>query len=601
MAENSIITDGSLDFSAGVDSVKVPTIASQLNPQGLARNALAWMTNCQIRDGGISQRLGWKRLGRIHAGNALYQGGGIYEPDGANPYLLLSIGGHIYQVYPDLAEAPIDLTAGFPISSPNPATVDQSYFCQGEKYMIVQAGDGVTRPLFWDGSTLRRSLGITNGAVAPGTPGINELPPGFAMDYYQGRLWYAQGRNYAAGDMVGGPSGSNASNRRDAILNVTENPLVLGGDGFTVPSNAGNIRALFHNANLNAILGEGQLMVGTRKAVYALQVPETRSDWISSTSNNQPKQTLVQLVNGPVNDRSIVRVNGDVFYQSLEPGIRSIFSSVRNFGQWGNTQISANEYRLLQFNDRSLMRWATGIEFDNRLLQGVLPKATPQGTVHQAVIPMDFIPISSFAQQQGPVWEGMYEGLNILQMFSADFGGLQRAFAVTVSALDNSIELWEFTNYLRDDENSSGESRVTRVIETPAYTWAQETLLKKLVGLELQVDKIYGTVEFKVEWRPDSDPCWKLWMPWKVCNARNSCEDVHNPVCYPITTYREGFRANMSLPRPPENCESQTGRPANIGYQHQLRITIKGWCRVRGIMLHAEPWEKRLYQNIVCA
>lgn len=342
-------------------------------------------------------------------------------------------------------------------------------------------------------------------------------------------------------------------------------------------------------------------MVGTRKAVYALQVPETRSDWISSTSNNQPKQTLVQLVNGPVNDRSIVRVNGDVFYQSLEPGIRSIFSSVRNFGQWGNTQISANEYRLLQFNDRSLMRWATGIEFDNRLLQGVLPKATPQGTVHQAVIPMDFIPISSFAQQQGPVWEGMYEGLNILQMFSADFGGLQRAFAVTVSALDNSIELWEFTNYLRDDENSSGESRVTRVIETPAYTWAQETLLKKLVGLELQVDKIYGTVEFKVEWRPDSDPCWKLWMPWKVCNARNSCEDVHNPVCYPITTYREGFRANMSLPRPPENCESQTGRPANIGYQHQLRITIKGWCRVRGIMLHAEPWEKRLYQNIVCA
>ena len=91
-------------------------------------------------------------------------------------------------------------------------------------------------PLIWDGAILRRSKGITNPAVAPGTPGVNEIPAGTAMDYFMGRIWYAQGRVANAGDIVGGPSGTLAYDFRDSVLNVTECPLVLGGDGFSVPA-----------------------------------------------------------------------------------------------------------------------------------------------------------------------------------------------------------------------------------------------------------------------------------------------------------------------------------------------------------------------------
>lgn len=602
MTESAVtLIDGSLNWSDGIDSIKVTTVQSEKNPDGLKRTQLAWLNNASVRGGGILQRTGWQLLGTVHDSTGLYQGGFMYQPDSANPYLMLNISGQTYKVEVDKAFSVGNASAVF-VGTNMPANIGGFEYAQGENYLVIQANDGLTLPLFWDGTILRRSLGITNPGVAPGTPGVNEIPAAGAMDYYMGRLWYAQGRQYSGGDIVGGPSGTPGNRKRDAILEITENPLVLGGDGFTLPTNAGNIRAIFHNANLNAQLGQGQLMVGTRKAIYSLQVPVTRNAWILADTNNQPQQNVVQLVNGPVNSRSIVKANGDVFYQTLEPSIASLFASIRYFDQWGNRSISANEQRVLSFVDRSLLHAATGIVFNNRLWQSTLPFATPQGVAHQMIIPMDFIPIASFGENHNPVWEGVYEDLFILQLFVGDFGGRERAFAVTVSKKDSSIQLWELTDFLRSDfngvpANASNEARVTWVIETPAYTFGDEFSLKKLVTLELWLDKIFGSVDIKVEWRPDSDPCWQVWHQWKECAARTTAEDCANPISYPIGQYRESFRATRTLPRPPEICESATGRPAHIAYQFQLRITVKGWMRIRGIMLRAEKFMDKLYHQ----
>jgi hypothetical protein len=588
--------DGSIDFSGGVNSIKVTTIQSQANPDGLARNELAWLDNGTVRDGGITTITGWDFLKRLIA-SGLYQGGSMYEPDSANPYLIALVSGHLYKVDLDTLVT-LDLSAMFNLFMP--ATQPQAYFVQAELFLVIQAGDNSTLPLFWDGTKLRRSKGITNRAVAPGTPGVNEIPAATAMDYYQSRLWYAQGRQYSAGDIVGGSSGTIAYTFRDAVLNVTENPLVLSGDGFTVPTNAGNIRALKHSANLDTTLGQGNLYIFTRKAVYSQQVPVTRADWIAANSNNQPVQTVVQLVNGSVNDRSVVAVNGDLFYQSLEPGIRSLITAIRYFQQWGNVSISANEERILQFNDRALLHAATGVTFDNRLIQSALPKQTDSGIVHQALVPMDFIPVSTFGAGLAPVWEGMYEGLDFFQLFTGDFGGLERCFAIVLSRIDQGIDIWELTDFLQGNKNKFGDARTTMIIEFPAYTWGDEFMLKKLVSAELWVDRLIGTVDFTMEWRVDSDQCRKFWHKWQQCSARNSCEDALNPICYPLKPFSESFRATMTLPNPPETCETTTGRPAHIGYQFQPVLTIKGFCRIRGILLHAEQVDRKLYQSMVC-
>lgn len=479
------------------------------------------------------------------------------------------------------------------------------FFVQGNEFAVIQAGDYTTLPLFWDGSILRQSIGINNNAVAPGTPGVNELPPGGPMDFYMGRIWYAQGVSFSAGDITGGPSGTAQYNFRDSILNVTENPLVLGGDGFTTPANEGSITALKHNANQDNALGQGVLFAFTSKGAHGLTVPVTRSDWIGADNNNAPKIVPVQLAMGTNSDRSVVAVNGDLFYQDPLGNVRTLLTAVRYFGQWGNLPISSNINRLLQFNNKTLLNWGCGIYFNNRMIQTALPILTPQGAVHQALSSMDLEPISNFQTQTAPIWEGMYEGLDILQTFSGIFNGKERAFAVVVSRVDFSLQLWELT---ADERFDNTDNRIQMRAEFPAFTWGNEFSLKQQVSAELWIDRLYGEVVFTLEYRPDGESCWQKWHEWKVCAPRNSCESTGvNPCtgleqvqCYPLVPFGESYRQTMTLPTPPNSCQSQSGRPSYVNYQCQPRLTVKGFCRVRGLLLHAVPKERQLYQGKVC-
>lgn len=591
------LMDGSSDFSGGVNSLCVTTVQSERTPNGLPRNMTAWLVNATVRDGGITQRDGWQPRGTIAPGNAIYQGASVYEPDSANPYIMALIGGNTYQVDPDFLAAPINLTALFP-GTAMPPTQPLANFCQAELFLVIQAGDNLTLPLFWDGTKLRRSKGITDTAVAPGTPGVNEIPAATAMAYYQGRLWYAQFRTVSAGDIVDGPSGTPEYQERDSVLEVTENPLVVGGDGFTVPSNAGNIRALSFLATQDTSLGQGNLLIFTRKSIYSLYVPVTRADWIAAGVNDAPLMTIIQITNGAVNDRSVVSINGDLFFQSLEPAIRPVIAALRYFQQWSNPPTSSNEDRILAFVNRALMRFGSGVTFDNRLLQATVPMQKPQGVIHQAILPLDFTPLSTLQKQLPPCWEGHHEGLDWLQLLEMDFGGLQRSFGIVLSRIDQSIQLWEL---IVGERFENGDGRVTWQIETPAWTWNDETKLKKLTGGELWIDSLYGTVDITVEYRPDSDVCWKSWKKFTICSPRNSCETVESPQCYPLSGFGESYRSTLTLPNPPdEACESATGRPAFIAYQVQVRLTIKGFCRIRSIMVFGQMMERELYQNLVC-
>jgi hypothetical protein len=587
----TVVTDGSLDWSSGVNSTVATTIQSTDNPNGLKRTALAWMDNCTVRDGGITQRFGWSYLGTVPA-VATYQGSFIYVPDTANPYHIVVIGGHVYQVDSDNPDSAVDLSVAFNLVLP---LTERVYFVQAEIFLVIQAGDGVTLPLIWDGTTLRQSKGITDpNATTSSPPHTNEIPAATAMCYYMGRLWYAQGRAYSAGDIVGGASGTLAYGFRDSVLCVQENPLCVGGDGFVVPTNAGNIRGIAYQSNINSQLGEGALYIGTREQIYQLTVPTTRTDWIAATTNNMPLQTVALSTNGWVNDRSIVTVNGDLFFQCLEPSIRSLTTAVRNFQQWGNVPISVNEQRVLQFVDRSLLRFASGIYFDNRMLQTTLPFNTPVGVAHKAIIPLNFDVISTLEQQLPPVWEGMLEGVNILELTQADYGGRPRAFATVWSETKGTIELWELTNAARFDTSAVQDNRVTWYFETPAFTWGDEFAMKKMVGGEIWYDKLIGEAVFNVQYRPDGDVCWHDWVQFRCCT-----EGFQDPTVQYPETARESYRQMQSLPVPPASCTAAMARPSNQGFQMQVRLTVHGYCRIRGLYLFGEPMLRKLYDNLV--
>lgn len=590
------IVDGSLSFEGGIDSGRTPTIASESYPNGLKRNQLAWATNATMRGGGCRQRTGWKPLVQGANWSGLYQGGYLYEPETDLPYLVLDIGGRTYQVRVDTDNSVLDITA---IGGPNPATEPKHWLEQGEQFLVIQ--DGVSEPLVWDGTTMARISAV-------GNPVYPKLPIGTAMDYYMGRFWVANaGRAYVASDIVGtnntaASSGTAPYQYRDAILNIFENTFLSGGGAFVLPTNAGNIRSIDHTANLDTALGEGVLFVSTRKSIYSVNVTPDRASWILLTT---PLQRVAQINFGTVSDRSVVPVNGDLFMQSSPNGdIRSFIMGLRYFQQWGNIPISRNMNRVLQFNDRELLRYASGIEFDNRLLQTVLPFQTDVGVAHKGIMVLDFDLISSFEEKLPPAWEGMYEGLDFMQLFSGDFGGLPRAFTVVRSRETGQIEVWEMTTQDRfDSQVGVNGNRVTWYIESPAYTWGNPFAMKQLETLELWIDKVLGTVEFEAYYKPDSWPCWIPWHAWTECAAKSCAEDEEAIVCYPgaITEqFCESFVATRVLAKPPIQCIKSSDRPSNRAFQFQIRLIIKGWCRVRGMLLHALPVKSQPFEGIVC-
>lgn len=605
--------DGSFDWSAGVNSSGPTSVQSQSNPNGVARNMLVWLVNGTVRGGGITPRAGWQPVCTIST-PALYQGGIMYDPPGdSNPYLIVSIGGRILRVRLDTDNSVEDLSTTFGLV--NPSTTDRSFFAQMEEFLIIQAGDynqpgapvhivpygnGVevgTYPLFWTGGILRRSIGITT--ITPTqTPGQNELPPATAMNGYMSRMWYARDRVTSAGDIIGGTAGTNTYNFRDSILNVTENPLAFGGDGFSVPTNAKEIRALASLTELDQAVGSGNLYVGTRRAIFRIQVPVTRQDWIAAGSNNQPLITVIQKKYGFLNDRSIVEHNADLFFKAID-GTRSLGLAIRYFNQWGNTAISRNERRLLDLNDRALMRYSSGIEFDNRLFHTEGPIQTPVGPAFRAISVLDFDLLTTLQEKLPPAWEGMYEGLQVLQLFEGDFGGRQRAFAVVYSQQSGNIDLWELT---QQGMFENGDRRITMVCEFPAYNFKKDFELSKLDGAALWIDRMFGDVDFVMQYRTDFDPCWRFWHAWHDCSAKNACDDVSIQDCLPDypADYQESFRASVKLPVPPSYCETATKRPSTTGYQFQPRLIVKGFARLRGLMLFALPTDEAPGTGLVC-
>jgi hypothetical protein len=743
------IVTGQVTFSGGVDSSKPTTIASQSYPDGLGQNQLAWLNNGTVRGGGITPRYGCRPLVKNPPWTGLYQGAYMYEPDGGNPYIVLSIGGRIYRARVDTDNSVEDLSAGSGLT--NPADQPQSFWTQGEQFLVLQAGDLTTLPLFWDGTTLRRSVGgarvvgvtaanftvpavgafvdvtltapyngTTNQIIVIGaanylevvpdnfavlkniselgvgntvpagailydvsgnpvttvlvdftvpavgasvnpifvspkwtgalpknvtidgqdwqitavshappaakhvflvnltdTPtnvvtkpanliSVPELPAAGPMDYYMGRIWYAVGRTYAAGDIVKGPSGTVPYQLRDSILKITENPLAVSGDNFVVPTNAGNIRGISHTAELNTTLGQGKLYIGTRRAVYRLDVPVTRDEWSDPAfPDKQPLQVVAQRKFGFVGDRSVVAVNGDLWYQSVD-GIRSLNLSVRNDQAWGNVPASNNISRAVLFNDRALLHYGSGIEFDNRLLNTSVPFTIDGvGVAHRGLVALDFDLISTLEQKKPPAWEGFLEGLDILQVLEADFGGLQRAFAVIHSRVTGDIEIWELTlSDIFDEQLNVDGNRIARVIEFPAYTWGDNFSLKQLETAEIWYDQLRGTVDFELYVRPDNYPCWVPWHAWQVCAAKNCTEDAASDCDpnYPNQLFCPGYEPSVTMPKPPPFCVAVPKRPVDIGYQFQCRLVSRGWNRIMGFRLHAIPLMKRPFENMVtCA
>ncbi len=553
--ERNLTPDGFVSLEGGMDAGNAPPL--------LPRNKVALAVNTTFRGGFASCRPGWVRRDldfndqacedAFTAGTDWFQGAGAYTTPGGIPHLICGIGGRIYRIKLDNLLV-TEITPPDGMSNPNRPQV---WIQQAEDWVIVQ--DGQTAPTLYNGASSRRSI-----------PTEAEVPIGTCMAYGMGRLWVAGGRFFVAGDIVGGASGTLAYGFRDAVLKFVENTYILEGGNFGVPLQNRDITAMRFIAQLNTALGQGELIISTANSVFSMIVPQDRETW---KTLSEPIMRVAQIGYGATGANALALVNGDLFYRAKDRSIRSLVMAIRDFTQWGNAPISNEIASILRYDDRNLLQYCSAENFDNRALVTISPYRTPVGIAHRGLSIINFDLISSLGGKLPPAWEGVWTGLNILQIVKAEITGQDRLYALAVNSSDE-IELWELDPDVKYDD---GDIPIQWHFESRGFTWDQPFRLKRLEGGDVHADELEGTVDFSVHWKPSQSATWSLWNSWSVCATVEGCD---KDACATPSNLKPQARLRMPLPEPPNNCTN--GRePDRDFYDAQFRVTVTGPARLK--------------------
>ena len=485
----------------------------------------------------------------------------------------------------------------------NPADVLMTYWYQGENYAFGLCENQGT--LIFDGSSLRRA-----------SQANDELPSSYVGVYAWGRNWLAQvnGHRFVASDLVGDPSGTPSLVYVDAILKMTENDLLSGGGAFSIPANLGQITAFGALAQLDSSLGIGPILVGTTKSIFSVQAPVDRTTWQNLT---YPIQSIALQGSGPTGPRSMLAVNSDSWFRSLD-GFRSLVAARRDFqSNMSNTPQSVEMNPVFSRDDPGLLFYNSVANFDNRIVTTVAPQLTSCGVVHKGLAVINQDTISTMSHKSPSIWEGLWTGLNVFQVLTGTINGTEHCYAFVLNEAGTGIDLWELlpeeSGEIADtvDSITGGTETLARTsikgwMDSRSMNFGDPFQLKKLIMGELYLDQIADDVVIKIYFKPDQYPLWTLWTTLEVCANVSQCTFTSSVGgnCVVWGTALKQYGARLTPPRPSETCNNITGKPMDRGYEFQFRFEITGSCRIRKFKAHSvvesDSEEGECQPSVVC-
>jgi hypothetical protein len=415
---------------------------------------------------------------------------------------------------------------------------------------------------------------VLAGAIIISVP---ELPAGRMGAYGMGRnaLSLTDGISFMYGDIVNGAAGTPAYNYRDSVLKTTEDTFQ--GGAFRLPGTGDIITAMVFSANLDVSLGQGPLQVGTARSIFTCTVEFDRTLW-PSTKN--PILTQALIGKGPLGQNSTIVANSDTLFRSVE-GLASLILARRDFDSWGNVPISQEMKRIFEKDYQSLLSYGSAVTFDNRFLVTVAPNILGQGVFHVGLVAMNFDAVSNLRTKLPPVYDGVWKGINVLQVISGIVNGTRRAFAFSLNLTAKKIELYEFLPESTAQTQDNGNAPIVWTFETPILFNQATKPLTELVKLrdgEIYLRDIVGTVNIEVQYRPDFYPCWTTWRKFTVCADPDTS----------VADSQPGYRTRIGLGEPDSTpCEAANNRPMRTGYFFQCRVVITGSCKWMGMRASA--------------
>jgi len=631
MADNLIINDGQYDWSGGMDSSRSP-----LNSN---KNTVRVGINVTMRGGRAKTRPGFQQVfltddpdypgslalfssgknsSGVKTGN--YFQGAYFYVNKSNPDLSCIIavaGGYVFRISPVqgfVSRLNINFNPGSTrytglISNPpfyldNLFRVDATkkvYFCQAEKYLIMQ--NGVDRPWVWNGDSLFQT-GVGSNQNDPTAENILSytMPIGTYMAYGQGRLFVASPTkdSFQAGDIVfGGSSNQTAivqsfqgpygqistttthgfvagdvvsisghsstpningtwrvvaasgttftistpitnvgvggfvvkaqEGQESDLLRFTETQYLNEGGFLQIPSQMGSIRGLSFMPTGDTSTGQGELLVFGESGVSSFAVSVPRDLWKSTPGFQRVALSGIGLTS----DRTVVAINNDLFFRSLD-GIRTYRNARAQQDGYNVTPISTEMDIIMDYDTESLLSAGSAVYHDNRLLYTVSPRENLENIESeviktrpisfQGIGVLDFNSLGTSGEKQPAIFDGVWTGLEVLQLLTGITNRLPRCFIFSYDNISNSNTLWE--NYpwaLFDYPLGQSAKKIQAAVETRGYDFNSPWNLKKLERGDMWIGELSGDTKVNVYYRPDENPCWFPWHSFNTCSELESC------------------------------------------------------------------------------
>jgi len=503
----------------------------------------------------------------------MFQLGEGYQISNGDGAIIAMIGGRQYR---------IDVTNNgtFPVNDitipgdPNQPLLPLAWGAQGLNYFVIQ--NGSDKPWIYDGALAFRAL-------------PTQIPTGKQITCYQNRFWVADGIEYVAGNMAFDASagGTAPLNFKDSILYFTENTLIAEGGVFSLPVGSSDITGFkpISSSNPYQSNGQGELIVATLGQAFAVNVPLDRTQWKNTTS---PIQRVLQLSAGVTSQSSMVNINEDIWYRTLN-GISTIAYTVRNQGQPGNRTLSNEVDRILKNDAIDFLQYCSGVEFDNRMIMTANPAVSRNhGIWHRGLVALDFFPISSMSKLTPPAWDGVWTGLRFLKILTVVHQSIKRCFVFSLNEFDK-IELWEITKDSHFDHDGTDEVKIEWELETRSLTYGTPYDLKQLESSDFFWDSIDGDVTIDFLFRPDNYPCWINWQTVNTCGKTELCAPFGT--CPTLPNFKPNYVTMIQLQQPPDTFDELSRQRYRTFCELQLRLIGEGYCRLKQQNVYSSPFE----------
>jgi hypothetical protein len=299
-----------------------------------------------------------------------------------------------------------------------------AYMVQADKFLVAQ--DGIAKAIIYDSKDARR-------ASLEGTPETLEVPTGTMMAFGMGRLVVVVNeRDVAFGDLYGSHLDTQ-TDPSDSIILFTERNFLAGGFDAAIPFQQGIATGIQFFPQLDTSTGNGQLLVFAERGAASFNMALDRLLWQTSQF-----QIIALLTTGMRGHRSISIVNEDLWFRG-DDGFRTFRQARSDAWGWAHIPLSTNVDQFLTNDDGKLLKYASSIYFDNRLIGTCSPTWNNGRVYHNGMVVVDFDILSSFGTKYKPTWDGHWTmgteftsglpDIKLCQLTTGTFDGVTRAFA----------------------------------------------------------------------------------------------------------------------------------------------------------------------------